>query len=48
VVGHGVAASLLSIAVSRMLTPERNSFLVRLIPSRPGTGCCRRPKSPSS
>jgi sigma-B regulation protein RsbU (phosphoserine phosphatase) len=26
VVGHGVAASLLSIAVSRVLTPERNSF----------------------
>jgi sigma-B regulation protein RsbU (phosphoserine phosphatase) len=36
VVGHGVAASLLSIAVSRMLTPERNSFLVRLIPEPPG------------
>ena len=36
VVGHGVAASLLSIAVSRMLTPERNSFLVRLIAEPPG------------
>ena len=36
VVGHGVAASLLSIAVSRVLTPERNSFLVRLTSEPPG------------
>jgi len=36
VVGHGVAASLLSIAVSRVLTPERNSFLVRLTKEPPG------------
>jgi sigma-B regulation protein RsbU (phosphoserine phosphatase) len=36
VVGHGVAASLLSIAVSRVLTPERNSFLVRLTNEPPG------------
>ena len=36
VVGHGVAASLLSMAVSRVLTPARNSFLVRLTAEPPG------------
>ena len=36
VVGHGVAASLLSIAVSRVLTPGPNSFLIRPSAEPPG------------
>jgi sigma-B regulation protein RsbU (phosphoserine phosphatase) len=36
VVGHGVAAALLSVAVSRVLSPTPNSFLVRPCESSPG------------
>jgi len=36
VVGHGVAASLLSVAVSRVLTPGPNSFLIRPSAEPPG------------
>ncbi len=36
VVGHGLAASLLSVAVSRVLTPSPNSFLVRPSAEPPG------------
>ena len=36
VVGHGVAASLLSVAVSRVLTPSPDSFLVRPCAEPPG------------
>lgn len=36
VVGHGLAAALLSVAVSRVLTPSPNSFLVRPSAEPPG------------
>jgi phosphoserine phosphatase RsbU/P len=36
VVGHGVAASLLSVAVSRVLTPSPDSFLMRPTAEPPG------------
>jgi sigma-B regulation protein RsbU (phosphoserine phosphatase) len=36
VVGHGFAAALLSVAVSRVLTPSRDSFLVRPSAEPPG------------
>ena len=36
VVGHGVAAALLSVAVSRLLSPTPNSFLVRPCEGSPG------------
>ena len=41
VVGHGIAAALLSVAVSRVLSPAPNSFLLR--PSEDGRGYRLRP-----
>lgn len=41
VVGHGIAAALLSVAVSRILSPAPNSFLLR--PSHDGKGYLLRP-----